>query len=74
MSGKYSVDEGYVYIEVGGDLGTLSLEIVSANQLEGEGWINGSFMREGFEGEYKFIKDKVETVGAEKKQPKKEDK
>jgi hypothetical protein len=63
MSGKYSVDEGYVYIEVGGDLGTLSLEIVSANQLEGEGWINGSFMREGFEGEYKFIKDKGNWSG-----------
>ena len=58
MSGKYSVDEGYVYIEAGGELGTLSLEIISANQLEGEGLINGSFMREGFEGEYKYIEDK----------------
>lgn len=53
MSGKYSVDEGYVYIEAGGELGTLSLEIVSVNQLEGEGWINGTFMREGHEGEMK---------------------
>lgn len=53
MSGKYSVDEGYVYIEAGGELGTLSLEIVSINQLEGEGWINGTFMREGHEGEMK---------------------
>lgn len=54
MSGKYSVDEGYVYIEAGGELGTLSLEIVSADQLEGEGWINGTFMREGHEGEVKY--------------------
>lgn len=51
MSGKYSVDEGYVYIEAGGDLGTLSLEIINENQLEGEGLINGTFGREGFEGE-----------------------
>lgn len=55
MSGKYTVDEGYVYIEAGGDLGTLSLEIITANQLEGEGWINGSYMREGFEGEYSHV-------------------
>ncbi len=51
MSGKYSVDEGYVYIEAGGDLGTLSLEIISADQLEGEGFIHGTFAREGHEGE-----------------------
>ena len=51
MSGKYSVDEGYVYIEAGGDLGTLSLEIISENQLEGEGKMNGTFMREGHEEE-----------------------
>ena len=63
MSGKYTVDEGYVYIEAGGDLGTLSLEVITANQLEGEGLINGSYMREGFEGEYEYIKDKGNWSG-----------
>lgn len=53
MSGKYSIDEGYVYIEAGGELGTLSLEIISGNQLEGEGLINGTFMRKGHEDEVK---------------------
>lgn len=51
MSGKYSVDEGYVYIEAGGKVGTLSLEIINENQLEGEGIIHGTFGREGFESE-----------------------
>lgn len=47
MSGKYEVDEGFVYIETGGELGILSLEIVGSDQLEGEGFIHGTFKREG---------------------------
>jgi hypothetical protein len=47
MSGKYSVDEGFIYIYTGGELGTLSLEIVNMDQLEGEGYIHGTFKREG---------------------------
>jgi hypothetical protein len=47
MSGKYSMDEGFVYIYTGSDLGTLSMEIVSKDQLEGEGYIHGTFKREG---------------------------
>lgn len=47
MSGKYEVDEGFVYIETGGELGILSLEIVNSDHLEGEGFIHGTFKREG---------------------------
>jgi len=47
MSGKYQVDDGFVYIETGGELGILSMEIVSNDQLEGEGFIHGTFKREG---------------------------
>ncbi len=46
MSGKYEVDEGYIYINTGGELGTLSLEIINSNHLEGEGYIHGTFKRE----------------------------
>lgn len=47
MSGKYEIDENFVYITTGGELGMLSLEIIDNNQLEGEGFIHGTFKREG---------------------------
>ena len=43
MSGEYSIDGNYVYIAVGGELGTLAMEIINENTLEGEGWISGTF-------------------------------
>ena len=45
MSGKYEIDKGSVYIYTGGVLGTLSLEVVDENTLEGEGLIAGTFNR-----------------------------
>ncbi len=47
MSGKFEVDEGFVYISTGGELGMLSLEVIDGDQLEGEGFIHGTFKREG---------------------------
>jgi hypothetical protein len=47
MSAKFSVDAGFVYIYSGGELGTLSMEIINKDQLEGEGFIHGTFKREG---------------------------
>jgi hypothetical protein len=47
MSGKYSIDEGFIYIYTGGELGTLSMEIINKDHLEGEGYIHGTFKREG---------------------------
>jgi hypothetical protein len=46
MSGEYSIDGNYVYIEVGGELGTLSMEIIDEQTLEGEGWISGTFEKQ----------------------------
>lgn len=46
MSGEYKVEDNYVYIEVGGELGTLSLEIINEATLEGEGWISGTFQKQ----------------------------
>jgi len=46
MSGKYTIDKNYVYINVGGDLGTLAMEIIDDNTLEGEGWISGTFKKQ----------------------------
>jgi hypothetical protein len=46
MSGKYTIDNNYVYINVGGDLGTLAMEIIDDNTLEGEGWISGTFKKQ----------------------------
>jgi hypothetical protein len=43
MSGEYTIDKNYVYINVGGELGTLSMEIIDNQTLEGEGWISGTF-------------------------------
>ena len=45
MSGKYEIDKGYIYVYVGGELGTLSLEIIDKNTLEGEGWVAGTFKK-----------------------------
>jgi|GEM_PF-5824634 len=47
MSGKYTVDEGFVYIYTGSDLGTLSMEIINEDHLEGEGYIHGTFKKNG---------------------------
>lgn len=47
MSGKYEIDEEFIYIEAGGELGTLALEIINNDELEGEGYIHGTFKREG---------------------------
>lgn len=46
MSGEYTIDGNYVYIAVGGELGTLAMEIVDNQTLEGEGWISGTFKKE----------------------------
>jgi hypothetical protein len=46
MSGEYTIDRNYVYIKVGGDLGTLAMEIIDEKTLEGEGWISGTFKKE----------------------------
>jgi uncharacterized protein YgiM (DUF1202 family) len=45
MSGQYSIDGNYVYINVGGELGTLAMEIINNETLEGEGWISGTFKK-----------------------------
>ncbi|MCK9400660.1 MAG: hypothetical protein M0Q51_11800 [Bacteroidales bacterium] len=46
MGGKYTIDGNYVYIEVGYDIGTLAMEIVGSDTLEGEGWISGTFIKQ----------------------------
>lgn len=46
MSGEYTIDGNYVYIEVGGELGKLAMEIIDENTLEGEGWISGTFKKQ----------------------------
>jgi len=46
MSGKYTVEDNYIYINVGGELGTLSMEIIDNETLEGEGWISGTFKKQ----------------------------
>jgi uncharacterized protein YgiM (DUF1202 family) len=45
MSGQYRIDGNYVYIQVGGELGTLAMEITDKETLEGEGWISGTFKK-----------------------------
>lgn len=47
MSGKYEIDEEFIYIDTGGELGILALEIMNNDELEGEGYIHGTFKREG---------------------------
>lgn len=47
MSGKYEIDKNFVYITTGSELGILALEIINSNRLEGEGYIHGTFKREG---------------------------
>lgn len=46
QSGRYTIDGNYIYIEVGGELGTLAMEIIDNETLEGEGWISGTFKQE----------------------------
>lgn len=45
MSGKYEIQNGSVFINVGGELGTLTLDIVDNNTLEGKGWVSGTFKK-----------------------------
>lgn len=47
MSGKFEIDENYVYITTGGELGMMSMEIINKNHLKGEGYIHGVFKLEG---------------------------
>ena len=47
MSGKFEIDENYVYITTGGELGMMSMEIIDKNHIEGEGYIHGVFKFEG---------------------------
>lgn len=47
MSGKCEVDNGFVYIETGSELGLLGLEIMNEDRLEGEGFAHGTFIRAG---------------------------
>ena len=46
MSGEFIIDGNYVYIKVGGELGTLAMEIIDNQTLEGEGWISGTFKKQ----------------------------
>jgi len=46
MSGKYKIEDNYIFIEVGGELGTLTMEIIDETTLEGEGWISGTFEKQ----------------------------
>lgn len=52
LAGRYTVDNGFVYIETNSELGTLSLEIVNDYTLKGQGWASGIFIKEGYEKEY----------------------
>ena len=46
VSGSFEIDGTKIYIAAGGELGTLSMEIVNGNRLEGEGWIDGTFVKQ----------------------------
>ena len=46
MSGEFTIDGNYVYINTGTELGTLAMEIIDSNTLEGEGWICGTFQKQ----------------------------
>lgn len=46
MSGEYIIDGNYVFIKIDGELGTMSMEIIDNETLEGEGWISGTFKKE----------------------------
>jgi hypothetical protein len=45
MSGQYKIDGKYVYIDAGQEFGTMTMEIIDSNTLEGEGWISGTFKK-----------------------------
>ncbi|MGL5979837.1 MAG: hypothetical protein ACRCZY_02975 [Phocaeicola sp.] len=45
MSGEYIIDKNYVYINAGGLLGTLSMEIIDEQTLEGKGLAFGTFKK-----------------------------
>lgn len=46
MSGNFTIDGNYIYINTGTELGTLAMEIIDSNTLEGEGWICGTFQKQ----------------------------
>ena len=45
-SATFEIDGSKLYINTGGELGVLKMEIINENQLEGEGWIDGTFEKQ----------------------------
>lgn len=46
INAPYEIDGASIYIYEGGELGVLKMEIVDGNKLEGEGWIDGTFVKQ----------------------------
>lgn len=45
MSAEYEVVKNNIYVKVGGELGTLTFEIIDSETLEGDGWASGTFKK-----------------------------
>lgn len=46
MSAEYEIANNSIYVKVGGELGTLTFEIIDSETLEGEGWASGTFKKQ----------------------------
>jgi uncharacterized protein YgiM (DUF1202 family) len=46
--GPVRVEKNTLYLDIGGELGTLTMEIIDWQTLEGEGFIGGTFKREDY--------------------------
>lgn len=72
LSGKHLIDGNYVYIEIGGELGTLAMEIIDNETLEGEGWITGTFKKESALSSFKLEEKEGQSHFVEKSARKEE--
>jgi len=61
MSGSYEVDGNKVFIDAGGQIGKLSMELIDNNKLQGTGFINGIFMNVQSQ-EYLDYKEKTKDL------------
>jgi len=61
MSGSYVLDGNKIFIDAGGQIGKLSMELINNYKLQGAGYINGVFMNEQSQ-EYLDYKEKTKGL------------
>jgi len=52
VAGKYTIDNDYVFVETKSEIGTVSFRIINSYTIEGQGWVAGTYVKEGYKDKY----------------------